>query len=121
MNDENKVFVNPEGYLEVVVVGEQTAESFQDIWKVAEPLLGVMKVENKRLLALLDLTFQTGFSVRSDKAAMELLEQIPYEKIAMFNVPHREVTKSIILATGKSDNTKIFDSRQEAVNWLLTE
>jgi hypothetical protein len=116
---DNKVFYNPEGYIEIILHGEQTGESFLKVYEEALPLIDSIKAHAKPLLGLCDLTDQTGFSLRSDKVAMEYMEKIDYHKIAMFHVPHLEVTKAIILAMGKSHNTKIFDSREEALAWLL--
>lgn len=117
----NKVFLNPEGYLEVTVVGHQTGESFQKIYDDALPFISKLQKENKPLLGYIDMTNETGYSLNSDKVAMELLEKLNYDRIAMCNPPHAEVSKGIILAIGKSHNTKVFDNRQEAISWLLDE
>lgn len=116
---KNKVFHHSDGYIEIVLHGKQTGESFKKIYDDALPFIKEIDWASKPLLGLCDLTNQTGFSLSSDKVAMEYLEKIDYDKLAMFNVPHMEVTKGIIIAMGKSDNTKIFDSREEAVAWLL--
>jgi hypothetical protein len=121
MGDENKVFANPEGYLEIVLVGDQTGELFEKAYDQAIPILDEMRTKGQPVLGLFDLSRQTGFSLSSDKVAMELLEEVKYDKIAMYSVPHREVTKGIIIATGKADTTKIFDTRDEAVAWLLQD
>ncbi|HEX7259835.1 MAG TPA: STAS/SEC14 domain-containing protein [Candidatus Saccharimonadia bacterium] len=116
---QNKVFLNPEGFLEIVFVGHQTGETFQDVYEKVLPLLAGMKAEGTPLRGLFDLTLQTGYSLNSDKAAMKFLEETDYDRVAMYHVPHAEVTKAIILAMGKSDNTKLFESREEALAWLM--
>lgn len=118
---QNKVFINPEGYLEIALVGDQSEGSFRRLYSDAVPLIEEFRTKNNDLLCLFDLTHDTGFTLGSNKVAMELLESTPYDKIAMFNVPHAEVTKGIILAIGKSDKTKIFKNREEAVAWLLSK
>jgi hypothetical protein len=116
---QDKIFLNPEGFIEVVLVGDQTAQMFESIYADSIPLLDELKEQNKPALCLFDLTAETGFSLSSNKAALEILERTNYDKIAMYNVPHYKVTEGIILATGKDDRTKLFKSRDEAVAWLL--
>jgi hypothetical protein len=115
----NKVFLNSDGYIEIVLSGEQTGETFLEVYEKAKPLIDKVQADNKPLLGLCDLTGETNFSLSSNKIAMEYLEKIPYERIAMFGVPHVEVTKGIIMAMGKSHNTKVFDNRKDALAWLL--
>lgn len=119
MNPGNKIFLNPEGYIEIVLVGDQTAQSFERVYQEAEPIIEQLKTQGKPLYALFDLSKQTGFSLSSDKAALELLEEVDYDRIAMYSVPHQDVTKGIIMATGKADKTKIFETRDQALTWLL--
>jgi hypothetical protein len=119
-NNKNKVLMNPDNCVEVVFIGHQTGETFNDTYKMVLPLINKLKSEGKPLLGLFDLTEHTGYSLSSDTAALKFLENTDYDKIAMYHVPHAEVTKGIIMAIGKSDNTKLFDSRSEAVKWLLS-
>lgn len=118
-SDDNSITVSPDGYLEVKFVGQQTDDSFRRIYSEALPFIEQITASGKALLGLFDLSQQTGFSLSSDKMALELLEKIPYTKIAMFQVPYHEVAQGIIMATGKGDKTKIFDTREQALAWLL--
>jgi hypothetical protein len=120
MNDQNKIFINPDGYIEIVLVGEQTGEDFLSIYKQAKPLIEKVHESGKPLYGLCDLSRQSGFTLSSDRVAMEHLEEINYDRMAMYGVPHKEVTKGIIMAIGKWHNTKIFDNREEALKWLLS-
>jgi hypothetical protein len=114
----NQVFLNPEGYIEIVLSGEQTGVTFLEVYDQAKPIIDKTLSEDKPLLGLCDLSSETKFSPSSSKVAMEYLEKIPYKKIAMYGVPHVEVTKGIIMAMGKSHNTKVFGSRKDALAWL---
>lgn len=116
--DKNLVFVNPEGYFEVVLVGQQTEDSFKELFDSAKPLIDEAAAAGRPLRGLVDMTKQTGYSISSDKAALELLESISYDKMAMYNPPHKAVTEGIIMAMGRNDNTRIFTSRDEAIKWL---
>ncbi len=121
MENKNRVFLNPQGWIEMVLVGPQTGETFRQSYEQVLPLLVQLKNEGKLAMGLVDGTEQTGYSLGSDRAALEYLENTQYDRIAMYHIPHAEVTKGIILAIGKSDTTKLFDSRAEAVAWLMRD
>jgi hypothetical protein len=121
MDMNNSVTLNPKGYIEICLVNDQTAESFNDIYHQSLPLISRIKSEGRPLLGFIDGSRQTGFSLSSDKAALKFLEEVEYDRIAMYNIPHAEVTKGIILAIGKADNTKLFNDKNEALKWLMGE
>lgn len=116
----NRVFYNPDGYIEVVLVGEQSNATFIKIYEGIEPIRQELNSKNMPLLCLFDLGQLTGFSIESGKAAIGLLESTEYDKVAMFATPHQEFTQGVIMASGKGDTTKIFKTRKEAVKWLLS-
>ena len=116
---QDKIFLSSEGYVEIVLIGDQTAQMFEEIYAEFIPLQEELEAQNKPVLGLFNLTDETGFSLSSNKAALEILEKIDYDRVAMYNVPHYNVTDGIIMAAGKSHNTKLFKTREEAVNWLL--
>jgi hypothetical protein len=116
--DTNRVFINSEGFFEVILVGKQTGVDFKDLYEKAKPLIDKVSAEGKPLRGLIDMTKQTNYSLSSDKAALELLESIDYDKLAMYSAPHAAVTEGIIMAMGKGDYTKLFKTRDEAIAWL---
>jgi ribonucleotide monophosphatase NagD (HAD superfamily) len=118
----NKIFLNPQGYVEVTVEGPQTFMSFENLLPDAQDFLEQLQKEGKKRLGLVDLTNQTEFSVDSNRAGMQILESLNYEKLAFFGAKTiiTEVAKAIILAIGKNDNTRIFSDRESAVKWLLS-
>lgn len=121
MHDEpakNLIFYNPDGFFEVIISGRQTEDSFKELFEQAKPLMEKVTAEGKALRGLMDMTNQTGYSLSSDKAALELLESINYDKLAMYNPPHSAVAEGIIMAMGRGERTKVFGSREEAINWL---
>lgn len=117
----NKIFLNPEGYVEVVMDGEQTFMTIDNMKYDAIDMLGQLQKEGKPRLGLIDLTKQANYTPDTNKAAMSNLEALNYEKVAMFGASTllTEVSKALILAMGRSNNTKIFKTREEAVKWLL--
>lgn len=118
----NKISLNPQGYIEVAIEGPQSFMTFENMKPDAIDYLEQLQKEGKKRLGLIDLTNQTDFTVDSNRAGMEILESLNYERLALFGAKTTltEVVRAIILAIGKNHNTKIFKTREEAVAWLLS-
>jgi hypothetical protein len=69
------------------------------------------------------LSQQTGFNTGSNKAALESLSKIAYDRAALVsdNKLFADLAQMIIQALGKNDRTKFFATREEAVPWLLMQ
>src|SRR5665213_1757350 len=119
----NRIFLNPAGYIEVIIEGEQSYMAFENLKADAVVLIEELQKQGKRRLGLLDISKQKNYSPDTNKAGMEILEALNYEKVAIFGGGRllNEVAKAIILAMGKSSNTKLFRDRESAVAWLLEE
>lgn len=119
----NTVKLMPEGFIEVRLVGEQDFQKIDLIPKEAQPIIDELQYAGKPVLALIDFTEDKSFNTGSNKAALGALERIPYRRVAMVgtNPLILVAARAIVAALGKSDNTKIFGSRDEAVAWLLNE
>jgi hypothetical protein len=117
----DRIFLNEEGLIEVQVEGDQTYMTFENLKPDATELLNKLQQAGKPRLGLIDISKQGKFSADSNRAAMEVLESLNYDKLAIFggNAITTEVSKAIVLAMGKSGNTKVYQKREEAVNWLL--
>lgn len=117
----NSVAMHTEGYALVTLVGKQDYMTMDKLAKQCIKLGDQLKVEGKPLLGLVDFSRDPNFTPGTNKAVMQALEEIPYDRIAMFgeNKLLGEVTRAVISALGKSDRTKVFRTREEAVAWLL--
>jgi hypothetical protein len=117
----NRITYNPEGYIEVTIEGEQSYMTFINLKADAADMIKQLGNEGKRRLGLLDITKQENYTSDTNRAAMEILESLNYEKLAIFGGGKflTEVAKAIVLAMGKSSDTKIFSTREAAVAWLL--
>lgn len=111
-----------EGYIEVIIAGDQDRDKFVRLQYEALKIIERLENENKPMLALIDISKQTSFSADTNRASLEILESIDYDKVAIFgaNKILTEVTKGIILAMGKSSNTKMFKDRESAIEWLVS-
>ena len=117
----DRIFLNEEGLIEVQVEGDQTYMTFENLKPDATELLNKLQQAGKPRLGLIDISKQGKFSADSNRAALEVLESLNYDKLAIYggNAITTEVSKAIVLAMGKSGNTKVYQKREEAVNWLL--
>jgi hypothetical protein len=116
----NKISLNPDGYVEVIMDGEQSYMTIDSMKYDAVDMLGQLQSENKPRLGLVDLTKQSNYTTDTNKAAMKTLESLNYEKVALFgaNTFLTDVVKAIILAMGRTETTKIFKDRESAIAWL---
>ncbi|HSW99857.1 MAG TPA: hypothetical protein VLH38_02365 [Patescibacteria group bacterium] len=120
MSDANRISLNPDGYIEATIEGDQTKMSFEHLHLNTEEMMGLLQKQGRQQLGLIDVTKQGKFSPDSNKEAMLILEKLPYDKLAIFgaNIVLAQVINAIILAMGKSANTKLFADRQSALAWL---
>ena len=117
----NRIFYNPKGYIEVQIEGDQTYMSFENIQPTAMDMLDAFQEQGKKRLGLIDISKQGNFTPDSNRAAMKILESLNYDKVAIIGAGRilEKVTQAIILAMGKTENTKVFGDRAEAEAWLL--
>ena len=124
MNDApalNTVSLHTDGYIEVILVGDQNYQTIETSANECKELVGQLNYRQKPLLGLIDLSHEKEFSTGANKAAMEAMGEIAYDRIAIFGGSKvlDEVAKLIVKALGKDEQTMVFDTREEAVAWLL--
>jgi hypothetical protein len=117
----NTVTLEPEGYVYVKLVGDQTHKTIEDSAKECVELAGQIHALNKPLLGLIDFSEEGSFSTGANKATLDAMSSISYERIAMFgtNPVLAEVSRLIIQALGKANKTMVFKTREEAMAWLM--
>jgi hypothetical protein len=118
---KNSVTWQPEGYALVTLTGKQTFMTMGELAKQCQNMAEKLEAQGKPLLGLVDFTQDPGFDAGTNKAVLKALEEIKYDRIALFgeNMVLAEVTKAVVAALGKDDRTKVFKSRDEALAWLL--
>ncbi len=122
MPSQDTVELNPAGYLDVKVNGDQTYLTYDELHKDLRPLIEQLRVEKKPILGLVDFSNIGTFSASTVKAGFEILSDIAYQRVAFFgaNAALKEILNGIVLAIGRADSTKTFDSKEEALAWLLS-
>lgn len=115
------VTLEPEGYVKVALVGDQTYQTIDALYKEAARYARELAGEGKPLLGLVDLSQQGGYTTGSNKAALEALSKIDYDRAALVggNEVLAGLAQMIIKALGKNDRTRFFETVEEAVPWLL--
>lgn len=118
---KNTVLLHADGYIEVKLQGDQTFETIERVARDCRGLVDQLTFAHKRVLGLINLSGERNFSTGSNKAAMEALSGFNYDRVAMFGgtTVTTEVGSLIVKALGKSENTRVFKTREEAVAWLL--
>jgi len=118
---ENEVFINGNGLIETIFIGDQTEATLLEVRKQYEILIGQLKSENKpiRLLIYLDRVTKTDSGART--TAVGILKDLPFEKVGVYggDIKMRVVAKLIISAVEHFSNIKYFSSREETERWLL--
>jgi hypothetical protein len=122
-NNTNSVSLHPDGYIEVIIRGDQNYMTYDQLRGQIEKFINKLQFEKKAILGLVDLTNIKSINPSSNKGAFELLEAFPYQKVALFgcNTAVAKVTNLIIQAIGKADKTKIFSDEELALKWLLNK
>jgi hypothetical protein len=118
---KNTVELQPEGYVLVTLEGKQDYMTMDALAKRCKRLADQMKAEGKPVIGLVDFSRDGGFTTGTNKAVMHALEEISYDRLALFGKGGvlEEVTKAVVLALGKAERTKVFKTRDEALAWLM--
>ena len=116
---KNSVTISREGYMLVKLAGPQTYLSMEQVAKECKRIASEWRARGVAVLALIDFTEDEAFSTGTHKAVLKALDEIEYDKVALFGNPKlHEVTAIVLAALDKSASTKLFDTREEALTWL---
>ncbi len=117
----NYVTMSPEGYVEIVAIGDQTPQTIEKVSQEGAALVRkVTKGDPEHSRQLVDISRSGSYSSESNKAAMKVIEFLEYERVAIFGGSHllNDVINMVIMLMGKGGKIKTFDTRDEAVAWL---
>lgn len=117
----NKVFINDDGAVEILVVGDQTVESVQVMGRQALELSRQAQRSGKPAL-ILDNLLQIGtVPAEARRLVVELIKSNDYDRLAMLGSDTllRFGSNLMLQATGKGQRVKYFDDRDKCIAWLL--
>ena len=118
----NKVFINDQGIIEICVIGDQTVDSVQAMGDRTFELADAQKTAGNRVLVLDNLLQMGSVPAEARKRVVDLVKSNEYEKLAMLGADRvlRFGANLILQATGKGTRVKYFEDRQKCLAWLLS-
>lgn len=117
----NKVFINDDGIVEIMVVGNQTVESVQAMGDKAIALAEAQRAAGKSSVILDNLLLMGMVPPEARKLVVDLIKSNEYDKLAMLGSDAilRFGANLMLQATGKGSRVKYFEDRDKCVAWLL--
>jgi hypothetical protein len=108
-------------FLEIICRGDQTAQSVARVAAEAHRK-AVAAWGDRPPLVYVDICKMGASSFTSRKAAMKSLRSLPFSKIAICaqSLFLRHVSELIIRAGRLAERVRVFKSRKEALEWLLS-
>jgi len=123
-----KIFINPSGFIEVHFFGEQDPATITRGIKTIESYAKKLQSQNKPILILEDVSKINYIDFLSPKMAgprkeiTQAFAEIKFDRFAMCAPLYLQVIlTTIALVVGKRNQIKAFDSRIDAINWLLSK
>jgi hypothetical protein len=122
MTNDNKVFINSDEIIEIMVVGDQTVASVQAMGDQTFALAKQQQTAGKPVRIIDNLLQMGAVPAEARKLVVELVKSNDYDKLAMLgnNAILRFGTNLILQATGKGAQVKYFEDREACVAWLLS-
>jgi hypothetical protein len=124
--DANKIFLNPSGFIEQHFVGEQTPEAIIASLKKVEQYSKKLQASGKPILILEDISKIPKLEFLSPKMATvrveaaKYIKSVPFERAAFYGpLPLQVIVNTLALVAGKRSKVQVFDSRANAIKWLL--
>jgi hypothetical protein len=117
---KNKVFINELDVIEAIVNGDQTPESINKMFDMADMLCEELRAAGKPVVTLDSLLLMGNVSVEGRKVVVERLKSMPYDRFAFLSKDRvvRLGANLILQATGQGGKVKFFDDYDQAINWL---
>ncbi|MBI3510634.1 MAG: STAS/SEC14 domain-containing protein [Bacteroidetes bacterium] len=117
----NEVFIDHENLIRNIYRGNQDAETVTKMQDDTLLLIDQLAKKNIPVLILTDLQKIGKTNAASRSAANKALKLMVFDKVAIYgaNTFLKYVANFIIMASGRSDKVKYFDTEQEAKNWLM--
>jgi len=119
----NEVFINKYSMVEIKVRGDQTVESVQAMGNDAMRLADQLHKAKKRVMILDNLLEIGDVPIEASTRVAELAKSSNYDKLAMLGSGRLiKIGANLIFhAAGRAKRMRYFDSRTEAIRWLLEE
>jgi UDP-N-acetylmuramyl pentapeptide synthase len=119
----NRVFINEQGIIEIQVVGDQTVESVQVMGDKALALAREQQTKGNSVLLLDNLLEMGTVPAEARRRVADLIKSNDYDRLAMLGRGSvlRFGANLILQATGKGSKVKYFEDRAACTAWLLQD
>lgn len=117
--DSNRAWLEG-GVIHQQLVGDQTRETVADLTRQTETFVEQLRAAQKPVLILSDYSDVGDTSQDSRDELKQVLGTRYFDRISVFGVPPRLqiVGRLLLTLTGKGDQVRIFNTREEAEAWL---
>jgi len=117
----NSLQILPEGIIEIKQVGFQTADSIAMFQGKVDDMTAELHQQGKKVLILVDISEVTGQEPEVLSLARERLKG-EYDALALVGTAPaiKMIINWLVHATGNDTRLKSFDTRSEAITWLLS-
>lgn len=122
------IFINPRGFIEQHYYGTLEPKAILDGLKSLRVYAKKLEAQGKPVLILEDvsnidkLEFLSPKMARVRQYAAKTTKEINFKKAAVYGPrPYQVIITTLALIAGKTDKFKAFNSRAEAVKWLLSK
>lgn len=116
----NRVFINSQGLVEIIVDGDQTVESVKKMADKTEKLCAKLSKSGQPSLVLDNLLFIGYVPPEARKLVVEEVKRIDYDKLAMVGkgTAFKLAANLLLRATGRGAKVRYFDDYHKATEWL---
>ena len=117
----NKIFINKDDLVEIELFGNQDLATIESLVAQVRALTDQLKKKGKSLRLIANMSQLGAGTARMRRYAAEQLKSLPLDRFALYGGSPfmRNVSKFIIVAAGKGHTVKTFNTREEALGWLL--
>lgn len=121
--NNNKVFINKHGIVEIKVRGDQTVASVQIMGDEAVRLAAELREKGQPALILDNLIEMGDVPVQARRRVAELVKSSAYDKLAMLGSGTllKLGANLILQASGRGKYVRYFDNRTAAIGWLKND
>lgn len=116
----NKVFINPEGLLEIWVIGDQTAETVREMGEKCAYFAADLRRRGLPVLVLDNLLKMGATTSEARREVARVAKALDFDRAAMVgggNLAFRYGTNLMLRAIGRR-NLRYFAHRESACKWL---
>lgn len=116
----NRVEFDSNEFISLIYEGDQDESRLKQTIDESGKMMEQLKKDQKPVLVLVDLSHMGKLHTMARHIGEKSLRTQPFDRLAIFgwDIFTKYVVNLIIIASGKSDQAKFFNSRDEAINWL---